>query len=436
MARIIGTSAGEELFGRGKRDVIKGLGGDDRLHGEGGDDKLLGGGGSNRLYGGDGDDTLIAQGGFDNGLYGGDGDDLFRLRGDTGSWVRPGAGNDRITSDIWFQIGYDDVDVRGLVVDLRKQTATGRIDGQVFEDRFEMSHDIQGSARADTLLGGAREDFEGFRPGAGRDFINGRSGWDELMFHFDDTGRGVTLDFAKGRLVDPWGDVDRFKNIESVRGTMIADRLLGSDAEFENYRGMAGEDFINGRAGDDRVDYDQDANYGGDSGIRADLKKGFVIDGFGDRDTVKNIEIVRGTRFDDVIKGDGKAFNRLEGQEGDDKLLGRGGRDALRGDQGEDLLKGGAGGDWLGGGAGDDVLVGGKGRDLFWFTGDSGSDVVRDYARGELFEIYSAPGIEHFRDLDIRQQGDDAVIRFLDSTIRLKDVSVEILSSELFSFFD
>ena len=50
---------------------------------------------------------------------------------------------------------------------------------------------------------------------------------------------------------------DTFTGVRDVRGSQFGDTLVGSDGEgFESFRGMGGDDFIGGGAGDfDRVDY-------------------------------------------------------------------------------------------------------------------------------------------------------------------------------------
>ena len=55
---------------------------------------------------------------------------------------------------------------------------------------------------------------------------------------------------------------------------------------------------------------------------------GFGIDGFGQRDTLVNIEDVQGTRYDDLIIGS-RFSNRLRGGDGDDTLAGGGGNDTF-----------------------------------------------------------------------------------------------------------
>ena len=52
---------------------------------------------------------------------------------------------------------------------------------------------------------------------------------------------------------------------------------------------------------------------------------GTATDGWGDTDTLLNIERISGSSFDDTLTGNGGG-NRLQGNEGDDLLRGNGGK--------------------------------------------------------------------------------------------------------------
>jgi len=103
---LVGSEAGDRLFGNdvfnalhgcGGDDELYGLGGSDRLYGENGDDYLRGGAGSDVVLGSDGSDRLLGDDGADA-LYGGAGDDRLYggagkdlLRGDAGRDVMSGG---------------------------------------------------------------------------------------------------------------------------------------------------------------------------------------------------------------------------------------------------------------------------------------------------------------------------------------------------------
>jgi Ca2+-binding RTX toxin-like protein len=104
---IVGTAAGDILFGTKGRDVICGLGGNDMLDGQGGNDVLVGGlgadqlnggGGNDVLYGGPGNDKLQGDAGNDS-VFGGDGRDTLWAWDGFADRLNGGAGVDRAWKD-------------------------------------------------------------------------------------------------------------------------------------------------------------------------------------------------------------------------------------------------------------------------------------------------------------------------------------------------
>ena len=88
--------------------------------------------------------------------------------------------------------------------------------------------------------------------------------------------------------------------------------------------GGLGSDSIDGGTGIDEVDYSTDAAAGGEAGVTVDLSAGTATDGFGDSDTLSNIENVTATAEADHLTGSDDA-NIILGQAGDDVIAGRGG---------------------------------------------------------------------------------------------------------------
>lgn len=127
-------------------------------------------------------------------------------------------------------------------------------------------------------------------------------------------------------------------------------------------------------------------------------------------DTIRNIENITGSGFDDLIRGDA-GTNILRGLAGDDHLRGRQGDDRLDGGAGDDKLLGNRGNDTIRSGDGRDVIIGGGGEDTFVFDlFEDGTNVIRDFAplRDEI-EL-SLLGF----DLSIDQVGADVIIRHTD----------------------
>lgn len=312
----------------------------------------------------------------------------------------------------------------------------------------------------DQLLGSEESDhLGGYSPGndtmegkGGDDYISGDKGNDKLdggtgfnslgytQTYFDDEAfRGIKLDAAKGTVKDPWGDSDQISNFDSFQGSKFKDVMKGSKKDFEEFHGLGGNDKIDGKGGFDQVSYSEDLRYGGKKGIKADLAKGQIKDGFGDTDSVKNIEGVRGTAKKDVFIGTEKS-EEFEGIGGKDKFIGGGGGDRisfnandfsgglngarvdlakrkvlddgygnketlkgfawvggsnqddvflgdgrenwLSGRDGDDVLNGRGGNDHLDGDRGNDTLTGGKGSDDFNFRhyGDENADLITDFS--------------------------------------------------------
>lgn len=304
---------------------------------------------------------------------------------------------------------------------------------------------LVGNSGDDNLIGGQGEDT--FVGGRGKDRLNGKdtpaevldgSGFDVVNYSSEEGPLGVTVNLATGLGIDTYGHSDKLIDIESVFGTNLADRLIGGNTGndgFEDFRGLGGNDTIDGGSGFDRVTYSNDFGAGGTQGVKVNLVTGKAIDGFGDTDRLTSIEAVRSTAFDDRLVGDG-GDNRFEPLSGADYLHGGGGTDRvayhndhfflgngnyvvgidadlakkqivdtsgvhvdtvidienvtgsnlddvirgnakanrLDGRDGDDLLIGRGGGDGLNGNGGNDDLRGGGGND--WLFGDSGNDLL------------------------------------------------------------
>ena len=292
---------------------------------------------------------------------------------------------------------------------------------------------IYGNGGNDRLVGGAGDDMidGGFGDdviagGPGNDTLRGGSGRDTLDLSAAPAGVQVSL-----RLHTAVGDgFDRIGGFDNVLGSRFADTVYG-DAGDNRLTGGAGDDFLDGRDGRDTVVY-----YDAPGAVAVDLAAS-MADGHG-HDTLVDVESVVGSRFGDVLHGDGRD-NWLTGRGGDDVLDGRGGSDVanfayaaagvdvrledlpgsgqghavgegfdtLRDIEGavgsafSDLLAGTGGADWLSGGAGDDTLQGLDGDDqLFGGDGDdrleggAGNDLLVGGAGADVFVFGAGPGAD------------------------------------------
>ncbi len=287
--------------------------------------------------------------------------------------------------------------------------------------------EFYGTSAKETFDGGVGDDY--FTSSAGDDVYRGGVGtFDQVSFAFDPTG--VTASIKAGTATDGWGDTDKLVGIESLRGSAFDDVLTGSGGR--NFiRGLAGDDILNGLKGRDEVRYDRDARYGGADGVTVNLQKGTATDGFGDTDTLRNFEDVRGSDANDKITGSG-GKNRLDGLSGNDVLNGMGNNDTLIGGLGRDKLIGGGG---------DDILEGGGGNDRFVFKAKFGDDTILDFqTKGKLekIDLSGVKPIKSFLDLKnnhLTEVNGDAVIDDGNgNTITLDGVAKADLSANDFLF--
>ena len=213
---------------------------------------------------------------------------------------------------------------------------------------------VAGSDGADTFTLGDGDYF--ISPGDGVDTINAgtTSTWTQLNYS-NETGGGITVNWSAGTVVDPYGNTDTFTGrVDAIRGTSSADNVTG-DSNSNSFRGLAGNDVFDGGDGVDEVRYDRDANNGGFAGVTVNLQTGVATDGFGDTDTLSNVERVRGTDSDDTLTGDNND-NRLVGLGGNDVLNGAGGNDEFEAGDGDDTINTGGGDNYVRGSTGNDTI--------------------------------------------------------------------------------
>lgn len=326
----------------------------------------------------------------------------------------------------------------------------------------ELSDDLRLGALSDTLDAGGGDDIvRGFAAAdylngeAGNDQLFGGNGWDRL-----NGGEGDDLldghyqrDFLNGGagndiLFGGFGrdDLDGGDGDDSLEGGNGTDDLVGGagndlligGAGKDTLNGGAGNDIMDGGAGQDRLLGDigddvllgsggKDTLFGGDGDDMLDggAKADQLFGGAGQD------QIAGGTGRDNLFGGDGD--DHLEGQAGHDLLLGESGTDTLFGGAGDDTLEGGDGADILLGGTGKDRMTGGQGADRFVFEESPGMDVITDFEDGvDAIEfMIEAFG---FEDLDVLQDGDDAVVSHAGGSVRLLDVNALNLDASDFEF--
>ncbi len=293
---------------------------------------------------------------------------------------------------------------------------------------------VRGTIFVDTIVGSAEDnDFWGL---GGADIINGGAGEDHVHYGEDTLGggnRGIIADLAAGEVIDGYGERDVLTSIEGVHGTDFDDVIRGDSGD-NRLVGYEGDDTVSGAGGDDIILTDEgndsieggagnDEIWGGAGndtidggggqdvarylkaagGVDGDLSTGVVRDGYGNIDTLRNIEDLHASANNDTIMGSSVA-NRLfgfggndtiDGADGDDVILGGEGNDSLLGDTGDDELWGEAGADTIDGGAGSDVVR--YREDARGVTVDLGTGTATDGsgARDTLRNIENVHGSEH-----------------------------------------
>ncbi len=462
MAEIVGTDSDDTLSPG--QPYPGGMPGDgpDALFGLLGNDSLDGGGGNDTLTGDAGDDTLVGGSGADS-LDGGTGRDRVSYAGSPGQVVAflevPPGGD-------WPPLGPRS-DARGdLLIDIEDLTGSSHADslfGSFWDNALEGgsgADSLVGSGGHDTLLGGLGSDsLEGgsgddvLAPGAGiTHWLEGGQGED--LATYSDAAASVRIDLALGLgFLQAAGDtlvgIEHLAGsafVDTLRGDAAANRLDG-DGGNDSLVGADGTDTLRGGAGGDRLDggseddllegaEGNDVLYGGAgsdtlhggtgadrivggadwdllsyadaaSGVEVDLGLGRGLAGEAEGDTLISIELLEGSAFADLLRGDDRP-NRLTGGAGADTLDGGAGRDTaayagsaaavlvdlaagtgvggdaegdrltsienLSGSGGNDTLHGNALGNRLHGAGMDDVLEGGLGADTL--DGDWGSDTA------------------------------------------------------------
>lgn len=225
------------------------------------------------------------------------------------------------------------------------------------------------------------------------------------------------------------------------------------------------------------ADTDGYRKFGPTSGIDANMTKGKIVDPWGSKDTVKDINVIIGTMDDDIVRGSaGGERLRFVGLAGDDTFIGRTGEDSVDyrqdakyggtagvtvnlaegraidgfgdtdtlkgidrviGTAGNDVIIGSNANEMLEGWRGDDILTGGGGRDIFRFRDGFGNDTITDFEVGmdrirlnDLSDLFDG-----FDGLVIAQDGDDTVIRVIGdnaNSITLLDTDASTITQASF----
>jgi Ca2+-binding RTX toxin-like protein len=300
-------------------DVLTGGNGVDAIDGLDGNDQISGGAGDDLLYGGAGNDTLIG-----------------------------GAGNDRLDGGT----GRDKAVYTDATGAISVEMVAGTVSGAgVGTDTLVSIDYIRGSNYADTYVATGYSGNDNPGTPATVNTFEGMGGDDQIIGNGDtqlsyaSATAAVTVDFALGTAGgDASVGTDHFSGVNRVRGSDYADTLLGSNNQsgVEQFSGGAGNDFIDGRGGFDRASYTLLVDNNVTGPITVNLAAGTVTgDASVGTDTLRSVEAIRGTAFNDVYNATGftasstnagsagtnaagAAFNEFEGMGGNDIITGNG----------------------------------------------------------------------------------------------------------------
>lgn len=207
---------------------------------------------------------------------------------------------------------------------------------------------IIGGDGADYLISGDGDDVLDGGAG-GFDALQGGRGDDTyLIRHIGDT----PIEFAGEGIDTVETELAVFvlhDAIENLTGTSVAGQQLTGNALANIIQGGSNNDVLDGGGGDDILDGGTGTDVvhyaGAAAGVFVQLTHGTATDRDGGIDTLRGIEDVDGSAFDDTVIGDTGA-NRIQGGAGSDYLIGVDGNDVLDGGDGlPNAVQGGAGDD-------------------------------------------------------------------------------------------
>jgi Ca2+-binding RTX toxin-like protein len=328
-----------EIDGNADNNILYGSDGNDTIYLNAGDNSVQAGSGDDVIYDGTGNDTIFAEAGNDliyantgnDNLDGGEGHDTLDLNNfdsvflDLANHTMTGIGTDYVNNfeEIWAT-DYDDT----LIGTDSNETISA----------FAGNDSVNTGGGNDVIYDGYGNDTVDAGTGNdtvyayyGNDIIDGGDGLDILSI--GDAKGDMTVDFANGIMSGDLG-IDTVYGFEVLWGSNYNDYVVGSDGP-ETLLGAMGDDslygggnndILRGGVGNDLLDGGAQINFDvadySDAFSAIYVNDTFVSDGSDGIDTLKNIEFIRGSSFDDTFEGGVHKWIIYEGGAGNDVING------------------------------------------------------------------------------------------------------------------
>jgi Ca2+-binding RTX toxin-like protein len=310
------------------------------------DDILTGNDDANRIDAQGGDDSIVATKGNDT-IIGGGGNDTLDYSQETlsgSSGITVDLTNTATAQHIHDDYGDDLIqEVENIIGSDKSDTITGDNNNNILKGGADKDI-LKGNAGDDTLYGGTEDDT--FIGGAGKDMIYGEAGSADLV-DYSARDESIDADLDSGSVKIAGALEDTLSGIENYKGGSGNDTVIGNDEVNiietaqgdDTLKGSLGADTLDGGADNDTLDYstysysvnvDLDSDNDESNGLI-----GIATDSQNTQDSIKNIENVTGSAYNDRLEGSQSA-NTLKGDQGDDTLIGLEGADRLIGGSGSD----------------------------------------------------------------------------------------------------
>ncbi|HEY9171448.1 MAG TPA: Calx-beta domain-containing protein [Verrucomicrobiae bacterium] len=254
----------------------------------------------------------------------------------------------------------------------------------------------------DTYIGGSGNDTFTFLADAplGTITITGNGGRDTLSFI--GTASAVTVDLAilnAAQVVNANLSLILKDDLENVTGGSGNDFLYGNALD-NVLIGGPGDDWLEGRAGNETYVFDTDLPWGNETVVEQMSDPGHdILDFSGTTTLAINLNMgILGT-FQTInanlsLRLNGEGIEEVRGGSLNDTIRGNGNNNILRGGLGDDLLDGKGGDDILDGGPGNDTLLGGEGTDTISESGNTHFTLTNTSLTRGTGEVDILDGIE------------------------------------------